>query len=112
MKPRREPMLDIRLFREQPDVVRAGLVKAHSDPTAVDRVRDLDQRVRALKTQAESKKAELNSANKSMGSISGDEREARRTELRAAGDSIKDLDAQRSDLEKDLHKLLLEIPNI
>jgi len=105
-------MLDIRLFREQPDVVKAGLIKAHADPSAVDRVRDLDERVRALKTEAESKKAELNAANKSMGSISGEERDARRAELRAAGDSIKDLDAQRSDLEKDLHKLLLEIPNL
>jgi seryl-tRNA synthetase len=105
-------MLDIRLFREQPDVVRAGLNKAHADASAVDRVRDLDERVRALKTQAESKKADLNAANKSMGSISGEERDARRAELRALGDTIKDIDAERSDLEKDLHKLLLEIPNI
>src|SRR6266568_8551724 len=105
-------MLDIRLFREQPDRVKAGLEKAHANSAVVDEVRGLDDRVRALKTEAESKKAELNTANKAMGKISPEEREAKRAELRAVGDSVQRLDSERGELEARLHKLLLEIPNI
>ena len=105
-------MLDIRLFREQPELVRAGLVKAHANAAVVEEVRELDERVRALKTEAEAKKAELNFANKSMGKSSPEERDAKRAELRALGDSIRDLDTERSRQEGRLHKLLLEIPNL
>ena len=105
-------MLDIRLFRDQPDFVRAGLEKAHADPSQVEEVRSLDERVRSLKTEAEAKKAELNAANKLMGKASPEERETKRAELRALGDSIKGLDEQRDELEKRLHALLLEIPNL
>ena len=56
-------MLDIRLFRDQPDFVRAGLEKAHANPSVVDEVRGLDERVRSLKTEAEAKKAEAAGAD-------------------------------------------------
>ena len=105
-------MLDIRLFREQPELVRAGLEKAHADPSVVDDVRDLDERVRALKTRVEAKKAELNAASKSMGAVSTEARDSKRAELREVGDSIRSLDVQRTELERDLNKLLLEIPNL
>ena len=48
-------MLDIRLFRDNPELVRAGLEKAHANPAVVDEVRNLDERVRSLKTEAEAK---------------------------------------------------------
>src|SRR5690242_9144467 len=105
-------MLDIRLFREQPDTVKKGLQRTGADPGAVDAVRGLDERVRSLKTEAETKKAELNAANKMMGKVSLEEREAKRAELRSLGDSIKTLDEQRVELENQLHSLLLEIPNL
>lgn len=53
-------MLDLRLFREHPEVVKAGLEKIGEDTDYVGRVRDMDERVRALKTDAETRKAELN----------------------------------------------------
>ena len=105
-------MLDIRLFREQPEFVKAGLRRAGADPEDVDRVRDLDERIRALKTETESKKAERNTASKALGQASPEEREAKRAELRALGDRITELDAQLADLERELNILLLEIPNL
>ena len=63
-------MLDLRLFRDQPDFVREGLQKVGADVADVDRVRELDERVRALKTESESKKAQLNAANKAMSKAS------------------------------------------
>jgi seryl-tRNA synthetase len=105
-------MLDIRLFREQPEMLKEGLRKLGANPEDVDRVRDLDERVRALKTEAETKKAELNAANKLMGRAAPEEREAKRAELRALGDSISEIDAQRADVERVLQNLMLEIPNL
>lgn len=105
-------MLDIRLFREQPDMVRNGLRRLGEDPELVERVRLLDERVRALKTDAETQKAELNAANKGMSRAAPDEREARRAELRALGDRIAEIDSRRADVETALRNLLLEIPNL
>lgn len=109
-------MLDIRLFREQPDFVKTGLEKAGTDPVVVDRVRALDEQLRALKTSAESLKAELNAANKELGplmkTMEPAARDARRAELRAVGDRITLQDADRAVVEKELDKLLQEIPNL
>lgn len=105
-------MLDIRLFREQPEVVRAGFEKMGLSGALVDEIRALDDQVRALKTEVESKKAQLNLANKAMGKVSPEEREAKRAELRAEGDAISAMDANRAEAEKSLQQRLLEIPNL
>src|SRR5580658_9111399 len=109
-------MLDIRLFREQPDFVKAGLEKIGTDPIVVDKVRSLDEQVRALKTSAETLKAELNSANKALGplmkTMEPEARDAKRAELRAVGDRITELDAGRAAAETELFNLLAEIPNL
>jgi seryl-tRNA synthetase len=109
-------MLDIRLFREQPDFVRAGLDRAGADPAVVDRVRDLDESLRSLKTSSETLKAELNAANKALGPLMKTMepalRDAKRDELRAVGDNITLLDAQRAGVEAELQDLLACIPNL
>lgn len=105
-------MLDIRLFREQPEIVKEGFVKMGADPGIVDRVRELDERIRALKTEAETKKAQLNTANKAMGKVTPEERDARRAELRALGDEISATDAQRAEVEKELQDILWVVPNL
>ena len=62
-------MLDLRIFREQPERIKAGVAKRGGDVEDVERVRGLDEQVRALKTEAEAKKAELNAATKQMGAV-------------------------------------------
>jgi len=109
-------MLDIRLFREQPDYVKMGLIKAGSDPAIVDCVRTLDERVRALKTSSESLKAELNASNKTLGplmrTMEPEARDAKRAELRAFGDQITIQDAERAAAEAELQDVLAGIPNL
>ena len=105
-------MLDIRLFRERPDFVTKGLTRIGSDTAVVERVVELDTKVRSLKTDAETKQSDLNAINKTMGKVSPEEREAKRAELRELGDSIKELNERRGSLEAELSKLLLEIPNL
>ena len=109
-------MLDIRMFREQPERIVAGVAKRGGDIEDVERVRQLDEQVRALKTEAEAKKAELNAATKQMGAqmktLSVEDRDAKRAELRLVGDAINEIDARRSDAERVLQTLLLEFANI
>ncbi len=105
-------MLDIRLFREQPEFVKQGLARIGADTSVVERVSELDAKVRSLKTDAEMKQADLNAINKTMGKVSPEERDAKRVELREIGDSIKELNENRGSLEAELGKLMLEIPNL
>ncbi len=109
-------MLDVRMFREQPERIKAGVAKRGGDVEDVERVRSLDEQVRALKTEAEAKKAELNAATKQMGAamktLSAEDRDAKRASLRGLGDEISEIDARRSDAERVLQTLLLEFANI
>ena len=105
-------MLDILLFREQPEIVRAGLEKMGMSPTIVDEIRGWDAEVRNYKTQAEGLKAILNISNKAMGKATHEERETKRAELRLMGDNISTLDRYRAESESFLHQRLLEIPNL
>ncbi len=109
-------MLDIRLFREQPNVIRIAIEKRGGDVSDVDRVRSLDEQVRSLKTDAETLKAELNIATKQMGAqmkaLSAEAKDARRLELRTLGDRIGEIDGRRIEVEATLQSLMLELPNL
>ena len=54
-------MLDIKLIKENPDAVKAGLKAKEVDCDAiVDRILELDVQIRGLKTATETKTAEKN----------------------------------------------------
>ena len=62
-------MLDINLMRENPDTVRAALVKREDNPGIVDRILALDEQRRSLLYQIETLKAELNAGSKQTGKL-------------------------------------------
>lgn len=58
-------MLDIRLIRREPDAVRSALARRGPDAAAaIEKVLELDERWRALTTEAERVRAELNRASR------------------------------------------------
>lgn len=59
-------MLDIRIFRDDPERVREGLRKIGASPDVVDEVRDLDIRIRALKTRVECLRAKLRAESRKI----------------------------------------------
>ena len=88
-------MLDIQLFRENPDLVRQSLIKRHQDPSAVDEVIKLDEKRRALLQQVESLRAEKNQASKAIGKTKDpDERQEKITAMQALGDQQDSLEAE------------------
>jgi seryl-tRNA synthetase len=106
-------MLDIRLFREQPDYVREGLRKLGEDPAMVEPIIAADERRRELLTEVERLKAERNTVSKAISQMRDKaEREARITDMRAVGDRITALDQEVGRVESELQRLMLLVPNM
>lgn len=106
-------MLDIRLFREQPDVVREGFAKVGRDPGLVDQVIELDVKRREAITEVERLKAERNAGSKEVARTKDKaERDAKIAAMKLVGDQITELDAQANAIDLELHNLLLDLPNL
>jgi seryl-tRNA synthetase len=105
-------MLDLRLIREQTDLVRQALVKLNTD-APIDAILELDARRRQLIAAVEQLKAERNAESKRIGRLpAGPEREQAVRAMRALGERIEQLDEERVETEARLTELLLEVPNL
>ena len=83
-------MLDIRKIKENPDAVKAGLKAKEVDCDAiVDKILELDVKVRSLKTSTETKTAEKNKLAKENGKLFGQKKGAEKR-----GEDTSTLDAQ------------------
>ncbi len=106
-------MLDIKLFRETPDVVREALRKRGMDPAPVDEVIKLDTLRRDLLREVEALKAERNRVSKEIGrSKDKAERQAKIEAMRAVGGQIAQLDEQLRQVQGQLNDLMATFPNV
>ena len=111
-------MLDIKLIKENPDAVKAGLKAKEVDCDAiVDRILELDVQIRALKTSTEGKTAQKNKLAKENGKLFGQKKGAEKqgkdtTELEAQIEANKAasiaLDAEIAGEAEELKVLSLE----
>ena len=105
-------MLDIKRIKENPDAVKAGLKAKEVDCDAtVDRILELDQRIRELKTASEGKTAQKNKLSKENGKLFGQKKAAeKRGEDTAALDAaIAANNAQSMQLDQDVADELKEL---
>ncbi len=106
-------MLDLKLIREQPNVVREALVKRQMDTTSVDRILMLDEERRKQVAALEALRAQRNAISKEIGRMKDEAgREARKEEVRGINTRIDALDKLVGDLERQLQDELLQVPNI
>ncbi|MDQ7842792.1 MAG: serine--tRNA ligase [Armatimonadota bacterium] len=105
-------MLDLKLIRDDPELVREGLRKKHADVGLVDRVLELDRRRREWIRQVEALRAEQNQASAAIPRLTGEERARRLAELREVADRLKALEPELKTLEERLHRTLLLFPNL
>ena len=111
-------MLDIKLIRENPELVKENIRKKFQDGKLelVDKVLELDQRNRAIKTEVEQLRAKRNAASKQIGALMGqgkrDEAEAVKKEVAQDGDRITELTAEQAKVDEDILKAMMVIPNI
>lgn len=106
-------MLDIRLIREQPDLVKDGLKKLYADPSLVDDVLRLDEERRASQTEVDGLKAERNQVSKQVAGVRDNaERQALIARSKELGDRIAALDARVAEAKAQLDTVMLNIPNL
>ncbi len=106
-------MLDMRLIRDEANLVRDALVKRHMDPSVVDQVLGLDEQRRLLIQDVEEMRAERNAVSKEIGRMKSEEqRQLKIDAMRELGDRIAGIDLDLKRVEDNLHQLVSEIPNI
>ena len=106
-------MLDIRLLREQPDLVREGFRRVGRDPLLVDTVLTLDIRRREMITEVERLKAERNAGSKEIARTKDKaERETRIAAMKEVSDRITALDAALNTADQEFEALMLDLPNL
>ena len=111
-------MLDIKFIRENPEIVRENIRKKFQDQKLelVDKVIEMDVRLRAIKTEVENLRAKRNAASKQIGLLmkqgKRDEAEAVKKEVAQDGDKITQLTDEEHKVGEELTKDLMVLPNI
>ncbi len=108
-------MLDIKLVRSDPDLVKAGIRKRDMDLDAVvDEILDIDARRRQLAGKVEGMKAEQNADSKKIPQIKkeGGDVSALMARMKELSAEIKVGDTELSELEDKQKTLLLSLPNL
>ena len=111
-------MIDIKLLRTDPDLVRENIKKKFQDEKLplVDEVIALDKELREASTRGDALKNQRNVASKKIGMLMGqgkrDEAEAAKQEVAHIGDEIAALDARKDELKEEIKKRMLVIPQI
>ena len=105
-------MIDVKLLRENPEVVRSSQ-KARGESTAlVDEVLAADEVRRSAIVEFEALRAEQNTLSKSVGAAKGDEKSALLERAKALSAQVKEAEAKKSATEEAFKKLALGISNI
>ena len=106
-------MLDIKLIRENPDFVRAGLKTRHS-AVDISAVLELDERRRAAITEGDRLKNERNAVSKKIGELkkAGQDTTEIQRQTREIGEQIAALDTTIREIEEAQRQLVLSIPNL
>ena len=103
-------MLDIRLIRDNPDLVRQALDNRHDTAPLYDII-DLDERHRKLLHEAEALRARRNEVSKQLGKMA-EKSPTLIAEGRELGDRISSLEADTALIASELEDNLLRLPNI
>jgi seryl-tRNA synthetase len=107
-------MLDIKLMREQPDLVKEGVAKKGENPALVDTALALDEQRRTALQHGEALKSRKNTVSQDVARMKskGENADALITEMRAVADEIKSIDERLKRIEEELRSTMLQIPNI
>ncbi len=111
-------MLDIKFLRTNPDVVKENIKKKFQDEKLplVDKVIELDAEYRAAKGRADELRALRNSVSKEIGGLMAqgkrDEAEVVKQKVKDMADELASLQVKEGELEEEIRKIMLVIPNI
>jgi seryl-tRNA synthetase len=108
-------MLDLKLIRNEPGLVRDALRRrgGHAEAT-LDTLLELDRVRRELLTTVEERRSLRNTVSEEIARAKRDKHDAaaKIEAMRAVGDEIKDLEARLKRVETSLEEELLQVPNL
>ena len=112
-----EAMLSIQLFRQEKELVLAGLQKKNfSNIALVDTIIEVDELRRTAQQENDALAAIVNAASKEIGALMGkgdkEAAEALKQQVAQHKDQAKALQAKLSELDAKLQELLISLPNL
>lgn len=107
-------MLDIKLIRVQPDLVREKIAKRCDDVTVVDKILELDKTRRELLVRVEDLKALRNKTSEEIAILKRKKEDASNViaEMKKVSDEITELDIKVKEIDEKLHDIVSRIPNL
>ncbi len=105
-------MIDLRLLREQPDLVRASQRRRGEDPSLVDVVLAADAARRAAITRFEALRGEQKTLGRAVSQAQGAERDRLLERGRALAAEVKDAESAQSAAEAELSRHALGLSNL
>lgn len=111
-------MLDIKFLRSNPDVVKENIKKKFQFEKIelVDKVIELDKEYRDAKSRGDELRALRNSASKEIGGFMAkgmrDEAEKMKQKVKDMADELAAITVKEGELESEIRKIMLVIPNI
>jgi seryl-tRNA synthetase len=106
-------MLDLKLIRENPDAVKAGISKKNTK-VDIDQILTIDARRRDIIREVDGLKAQRNKASEEIAKMkkAGQPAEDAIASMRKVGDEIAEKDAELRTVEEEMTSALKWIPNI
>ncbi len=107
-------MLDLKFVRENPDRVREAVRLKGEGDVDVDAILALDERWRRNLQELEALRAERNRVSQEIGRLkkAGEPAEDRIAQMREVGDRIAAVEAEVRELQAEIERLLLNLPNL
>ena len=109
-------MIDIKLIRENPELVRKNIKKKFQDEKIflVDKVKRLDERWRKLKYEEDNLRSERNKISEQINQIKKQKKDASKLikKARAIPKKIERVREKRKKLEGEIKQIMYDIPNI
>jgi seryl-tRNA synthetase len=105
-------VIDLKLLRDDPDLVRASQRARGEDPGLVDALLAADERRRAAVSAADNLRAESNTASKAIQAAGKDERPALIERAGVLKTVVKEAEVEQGEAEAELRRLHLAIPNV
>ena len=111
-------MLDIKFVRNNPDVVKDNIKKKFQDEKLplVDEVLELDKKNRDIKQEVEALRADRNKISKQIGACMAqgkkEEAEELKKKVKENADRVEALSAEEKEVEANIKKIMMTIPNI
>ena len=105
-------MIDIKLIRENPELVKSSQRGRGEDESIVDRLIEIDNLRREAISAFETLRAEQNLLSKSVGAAKGDEKNTLLEKAKGLAAQVKEADAKRAEIEAQTVEVAKQLSNL